>query len=266
MKLRDITVEHLRAYRALRLKSETRTKTVRSIATVNREMARMRMMLNIAVSNDWLVKSPFSKARHGTLITVADEVKRDRIITSGEEKSLLEACDTPARAHLHALVLAALATGARQGELLTLQWKDVDLDALTLTVTSYKAKTVQHRPISINPKLLAVLNKLRTNNPQAGVDERVFGILDNVKWLWKKARLEAGLDGLRFHDLRHTAATRLAQHMQLSEVGRVLGHSTPSTTYRYANLTNDMSRRAGEVLMNYHNESNTQKASVETVH
>jgi integrase len=176
MKLRDITVEHLRAYRALRLTGKTRNKTVRSIATVNREMSKMRMMLNVAVSNDWLIKSPFTKARAGTLITIADEVQRERIITRDEEMRLLDACRTPTRAHLYALVIAALETGARQGELLTLRWDAVDLSASLLWVTSYKAKTVQRREVYITPRLHVELTKLRNG--------------ENMLAAWRPARKE----------------------------------------------------------------------------
>ncbi len=87
MKLRDITVMHLTSYRAQRLQTVTKRKTQRSIATVNREMSKMRMMLNVAVRNDWLVKSPFNKAMAGSLISTADERQRERILTPQEEKN-----------------------------------------------------------------------------------------------------------------------------------------------------------------------------------
>jgi integrase len=99
------------------------------------------------------------------------------------------------------------------------------------------------------------------------VKDLVFGITDNVQWAWEKARSEADLHGLRFHDLRHTVATRLAKRLQLSEVGRILGHSNPETTYRYTTLTRDMSKRASDVLTDFHNEpAVTPDTSIEAVH
>jgi integrase len=78
----------------------------------------------------------------------------------------------------------------------------------------------------------------------------VFGILDNVKRSFTAARSKAGLNDLRFHDLRHTAATRLVgAHIPLSEVGRVLGHSQASTTYRYVNANVETAKRPRQLWM-----------------
>jgi integrase len=83
----------------------------------------------------------------------------------------------------------------------------------------------------------------------------VFGVVDNVQTSFERARADAGINGLRFHDLRHTAATRLAAaHIPLSEVGRVLGHSQPSTTYRYINSNIDTARRAAAALNTFNSE------------
>ena len=80
----------------------------------------------------------------------------------------------------------------------------------------------------------------------------VFGIHDNVKHAFTTVRNKAGLPDLRFHDLRHTAATRLVScHISLTEVGRVLGHTKPQTTYRYTNLTSETARRAAFALESF---------------
>ncbi len=147
--------------------------------------------------------------------------------------------------------------------MLGLHWHDVDLDQRVLTVTSYKGKTVQSRELYITSRMLIEFERLKLEKPVAAgrvlrktgekpAASLVFGITDNVQWAWESARSEAGLDGLRFHDLRHTAATRLASEMQVTEVGRVLGHSNPTTTYRYVNRTPEMVRRAGQVLEQFH--------------
>ena len=80
----------------------------------------------------------------------------------------------------------------------------------------------------------------------------LFGI-GSTKRAWNKARLQAGVTDLRFHDLRHTYATRLvSKHLPLSEVGRVLGHTQPTTTYRYVNANVEMARRAADALNELH--------------
>lgn len=80
-------------------------------------------------------------------------------------------------------------------------------------------------------------------------DDLVFGIADNVKRSFDAVRRAAGIDDVRFHNLRHTAATRLVSaHIPLSEVGRVLGHTQANTTYRYVNANIDTARRAAAAL------------------
>lgn len=74
--------------------------------------------------------------------------------------------------------------------------------------------------------------------------ELVFGIKTSVKNAFNKVKTKAGLADLRFHDVRHTNATRLVGgSMPLSEVGRMLGHTQPSTSYRYVNVNADTARR-----------------------
>jgi len=70
-------------------------------------------MLNDAVVNDWLVRSPFVKAKKGELIAVAHEAKRQVVLSSENELKLLQACGTSRRRHLRAMIIAAIDTGCR---------------------------------------------------------------------------------------------------------------------------------------------------------
>ena len=89
--------------------------------------------------------------------------------------------------------------------------------------------------VAITTCLAIELEKLKASAPDDR-DSLVFGILDNIKRSFTAARSQAGLKDLRFHDLRHTAATRLVgAHIPLSEVGRVLGQTQANATYRYIN-------------------------------
>jgi integrase len=102
--------------------------------------------------------------------------------------------------------------------------------------------------------------ELETLWEQSPKDERqrVFGIVNNVKRSFTTARNAAGLSDVRFHDLRHTHATRLVgAHIPLSEVGRVLGHTQPSTTYRYVNANVETARRASAALDAFNAENET---------
>jgi integrase len=262
-KLRDIRVANLRAYRKHRLFCKNRHRKRLSVATVNRELSTMRAMLNEAMVNDWILVNPFKKVRPGELISIADERRRETILTPEEEKKLLAACETRLRRHLKVLVIAALDTGARQGELLNLRWCDIDFEeGVIKNVTSYKGKTVQRREVPLTTRLRVALLDLKAkrgaaahrrsrvtgNKPDSSL---VFGIANNVQNSWREARIDADLQHLRFHDLRHTAATRLAQTMQLALVGQVLGHSDPKTTHRYVNRTRDVIKQAGIALQNW---------------
>src|SRR6266404_9154857 len=262
-KLREIRVASLRAYRKHRLFCKNRSGKRLCVATVNRELSTMRAMLNEARVNDWILVNPFKKVRPGELISVADERRRETILTPAEEKVLLAACATHWRRHLRVLVIAALDTGARQGELLKLRWSDIAFDeGVIKNVTSYKGKTVQRREVPLTGRLRAALLDLKQKRGAATFkrgrtsgnkpdNALVFGVTNNVQNSWRAARKDANLEHLRFHDLRHTAATRLAQTMQLALVGQVLGHSDPKTTHRYVNRTRDVIKQAGLALQNW---------------
>ncbi len=248
--IRSLTYGSIRQFRDSRFKAKTRSGGERSIASVNRELALLRRMLNVAVAEGWLIRNPFSQGK--PLISSADEKKRERIITRGEEGALLAACSAAKRGHLRAIIIAALDTGCRLGELLKLRWRDVDLEAGQITLIAFNTKTATARTVALTTRLKIELEQLKAQAPE-DQSYRVFGILNNVKRSFAGARKDAGLDTLRFHDLRHSAASRLVQaHIPLSEVGRILGHSQPTTTYRYVNADVETARRAAVALDNFH--------------
>src|SRR5262249_43751714 len=154
IRLRDIQVANLRGYRKHRLFCKNRRGEPLSVATVNRELSTMRAMLNEALVNDWILTNPFKKVRSGELIRIVDESSGETILTIEEEKALLAACSGDLRRHLKALVVAALDTGARQGELLKLRWSDIDFEeGVIKNVTSYKGKTIQRREVPLTGRL-----------------------------------------------------------------------------------------------------------------
>lgn len=253
-RLRSITYADLRAYRALRLQTKSeRTDRELSIATVNRELSMLRRLLNVATSEGWLQRNPFTAGP--PLISAADERKRERILSRDEEARLLDACAPIQRQHLRPLLVAALDTGMRRGELLKLHWSDVNLDGRTIHVRAFHTKTATARDVPISQRLEAELRRLWEISPKQS-DGLVFGIRDNTRMAFTSARKDAELDDVRFHDLRHTAATRLARSgMSLSEVGRILGHSQPTTTYRYINADSATLERAAQAIDSFHAEA-----------
>lgn len=241
--LRSISHGDLMDFRRDLLRSPTRRGDQRSLAHVNRVMATLRRMMGIALRQRWILESPFQGG--DSLISVADERSRERVLSLDEERRLLAACDHPRRRHLRTLLIVALDTGCRRGELLTLRWKDVDFGGQRIVVQAMHTKTLQTRAVPMTARVASELSRLREATPA----ELVFGVVSTVKRSFSSATKEADIVGLRFHDLRHTAATRLAQgHLPLAEVGRILGHSVPATTYRYLNADSDTLRRAVEIL------------------
>ena len=124
---------------------------------------------------------------------------------------------------------------------------------------------MKERQVAITTRLALALERLKASSPD-DTNGLVFGILDNVKRSFTSARSDAGLKDVRFHDLRHTAATRLVgAHIPLSEVGRVLGHTQANTTYRYVNANLQTARRAAAALNMFNSEDTAEPESAEMV-
>lgn len=257
-KIKSITHGDLECFKAIRLKTpvvfgkntcgtDKPGKVIerqRSIGTVHKEMSLLRRVFNIAVQNGWILKNPF--ARGDSLINPGDEKHRERILTREEEEKLLAVC-AGAKAHLRPIIIMALDTGMRRGEIFKLKWSDIDFENGIINIQAFNTKTIRQRQVAITSRLALELQALWGNSP-LNPDALVFGVA-NVKKAFSKARIVAGLPDVRFHDLRHTHATRLvAGHVPLSEVGRVLGHTQANSTYRYVNANVETARRAAAVL------------------
>lgn len=247
-RIRDIRHADLQNFRLQRLQTPTRHGGKRTLATVNREMSMARRMFRVARRQGWIARDPFDDG--DPLIFLSRERERERILSKEEEARLIAACERDPAGLLAPLVIAALDTGCRQGELLKLVWSDVDFDRGVIRIRAFNSKTLRERIVGITPRLRTALLAIAPKKQQP--DARVFG-LPEKEWfgkqrVWTTARRVAGLTDLRFHDLRHTAASRLAQKMSLSDVGKILGHREPRTTWRYANTDETTLARAVEVL------------------
>ena len=155
--------------------------------------------------------------------------------------------------HLRPLVLLAMETGARRGELLSLRWKDVDFDESTLTVHAAASKSGKVRHIPLSQRAREALRGWQADHatnkglvfPSPVTSER----LDNITSAWENLRQRAQLEDFRFHDLRHDFASRLVMRgVDLYTVKELLGHSTIQMTERYSHLAPDAKRAAIAVL------------------
>lgn len=245
-RLRSITHGDVLQFRTQRLDTKVRFKTAperpRSIATVNRELTVLKRMLSIAHREGWILKHPFSGS--DTIISPSDENKRTRVLSYDEEDLLLDACDER-REKLRVIIICALDTGMRRGEIFSLRWRDVDLTNKRINIQAMNTKTLRSRSVPISDRLLSELSAMPRNDAVS----RVFGITDTVKRSWATAKRIAGIKDLKFHDLRHTCATRLVQGgLPLPEVSRILGHTSIVTTFRYANVDDSTLDRALGIL------------------
>jgi integrase len=252
-----------------KIKSE-RLKAGLNPATVNRDLARIRAALSKALEWDLIAAHPLGKVKRAK----GGDDGRIRFLSVGEEKALRKALDDrearfrtrrdsgsawrrergreplPAIVgyydHLLPMTLVALNTGLRRGELTAIAWADVNLVAKLLTIRAGYAKSGKARHIPLNAEALEILKRYRR---QHSGDGRLFAV-DSVKKAWNALVEAAGLADFRFHDLRHTFASKLVMAgVDLNTVRELLGHADIRMTLRYAHLAPEHKAAAVERLV-----------------
>jgi len=216
-------------------------KSGRKPSTWNRYRALLMKFFNLAIEWGYLKENPVK----GTKKFSEDEGRRSRVLTEEEERILLSKSSET----LKQIILIALHTGMRLGEILSMKWDDVDFRNEVIRIPHSKSK--KQRVIPINKVVWQVLTSLRFQN---GKSEYVFSHPDgkrikSFKTAWKGALRRAGIRNLRFHDLRRTFATRILENgKNLESIRKLLGHSDISTTQRYLSSEIDELRDAVESL------------------
>jgi len=244
-RIKSITHSDLENFKLERLKTTTVRGSERSITSVNRELQLMRAVLNFAKRNGWTVNNPFEQGE--SLISQAQENRRDRVLSREEEMRLLAACNGR-RAHLRSILICALDTGMRRGEILQLRWKDVNIEEGIITIRATTTKTMRPRSVPMSTRLREELKRMKEKAPD-DTEFLVFGIDSDVKHGFTSACEKAGIEDFHFHDCRHTATTRLAQSgLSPLEVMRITGHSQLTTLTRYFNQTNEQLKKAAAAL------------------
>jgi integrase len=261
-KLRSITYGDIRSYKQLRLQTPTHSdrarhrrelqtnkqaelRSTRSIAAVNKELGRLRRMLNIATREQWLTRNPFNNGES----LISAETPRTRILAREEEAKLFAAIDAkPKRAHVRGICLLALDCALRRGEVFTLRWSDVDLDRRTVTVTALNSKTARPRTVALTIRAYQELERLWQNSTH-DANALVFGVSVTIKTAWRKICRAAGVKDFHFHDCRATSISRMIQAgIPPAEVMRISGHSTLRAFYIYVRADVDTAYRAASAL------------------
>jgi integrase len=235
MPIGKITKNDIARYRKLRHEDHWRTHTKAgkplSETTVNRDVEVVRRMLYWATDEGFIPANPIARVR-----LVRERRTRRPVMSVAEEVKLLAASSK----HLRPIVIAALDTGMRRGELLNQRWEDLDFDRKLISVTHSKTPEGEQRLIPMTDRLMELLMTMRKpsgivftyetvsintidGRPVREVNEQP---IRRIKTAWAGALRRAQIPHYRFHDLRHTFNSRLAEIGIIADVRKaVMGHS-----------------------------------------
>jgi len=229
--IKRLKVRHFAQYRDERLKSVTGS-------TVARELSVINQALQIAI-NEWEVPleiNPLSKVKSPSV-----NRSRERRLKAGEYNRLVTACSLSQNPWLKPIVLLAVETAMRRGELLALNWEFVRSETCTCCLPLTKNGSSREIPLSLNA------HRILDDLPRS-LDGRVFPLSATaLRGLWSRAIRRAGLDDLRFHDLRHEATSRFFEKgLNVMEVATITGHKDLRMLQRYTHLrAEDLAKKLG---------------------
>jgi integrase len=225
----------------LRLKP-TRHGSVRTVASINREIGVLRHIFRKAVEWELVEESPFDK---GKSLQFKENNSRIRYLTEEEISKLLAECKP--KKHIYHIVVCALNTGMRRGEILTLRWNQIRNNFIYLE----KTKTNERREIPINDDFAKILKEIRKKQELKSKNVFIYHGLtvQRVDRAFKYALKNAGIENFKFHDLRHTFASHAVMRgASLKEVQELLGHKSMTMTMRYAHLSQEHKKKAVNLL------------------
>ncbi len=209
----------------------------------NRAIARLRHLFNWAVRKGYVAETPFRRGGVAVIsFNTRAETPRERRLTADEEQRLLEHAATQ---RMKDLIIAALETGCRRGELLSMQFSQVHWKQDVIILPAEKTKTRRARSIPITKQLREVLER-RQKGPDGrtlGPGCYVFGTstgeqITSLQEAWERTCDAAKIEGLHFHDLRREFGSRLLESgANWHQVRDWLGHANITMTSRYLATT-----------------------------
>jgi len=225
--------------------------TKRTTATTNRYMSSLSSLLSYASTHlNWLSENPALRLKK-----LKESRGRDRVLTEEEITRLLSAAKESKSPYLYCIILLSLTTGARQGELLNLDWKDIDFENKIAFIR--ESKNGHPRSIALCDPVLEELHRFHKNHnphkPLVFASKTAFGRVD-LKKAWQNALSRAAIKNCRAHDMRHTfctlAAARGASNLQLATA---TGHKTLAMLMHYthmdAKVTKEFSNQISEQIL-----------------
>lgn len=205
---------------------DDRLKQVQS-ASVRRELVVLRHVFEVAKS-EWNIPLASNPVR--SIKLPKDSKPRERRLEDGEASKLFDAISKRSAWYVRPFLALAIETGMRRGELLSIRWRYVDLQKRTLKVQ--QTKNGDARTVPLTPRAVEVLSSLEK------IGDKVFPIKANaVRLAWERLRAKAGLEDIRFHDLRHEAVSRFFEYgLSTTEVASISGHKDIRMLFRYTHL------------------------------
>jgi integrase len=224
-----------------------------SLATVNRELAVLRQMMLHALDEGLITRNIFG--RSSNLIELSKEKERSRVLSIDEELRLLAACSGRFESeytrtirgkeqtiishfeidnrHLRTMIMLAIDSGLRRGEMFKMKWADVDFENNFLHIVTSNTKSEKYRAVPLSARCRSALVILKDQSD----DDRPFPFTD-IKRSFATAKRLAGVKDLRFHDLRRTASVRWQESdTPLGIASKFLGHSEVKMTVKHYTAT-----------------------------
>ncbi len=206
-----------------------------SASRVNRYIAIFSHVCTVAANEwEWLEDNPVRKIKKRP-----EPRGRSRFLSDVERDALLEACKDAPYPYTYLIVVLAISTGMRKGEILNIRWSDVDLERGQIVL--HETKNKERRVVPLTGRALALVlehRKIRRIDTDMLFPSQRGDKAYEIKRSWEGALKRAGIENFRFHDLRHSAASYLAMNgASLAEIAEVLGHKTLAMVKRYAHMS-----------------------------
>ena len=243
--LNDITplvIEKFKAQRVNEMKKASPAGPERRLkpATINRNLECLKSIFNKAIAwGKYSGENPVKKVKF-----FKENNQRLRFLEREEIIKLLSNCNR----HLKPIVILALNTGMRRGEILGLKWRDIDFKRGIIYIYDTKNKEKREVPVNEQAKTALIRTRKHPQSEYVFCNQNGSPMTQNRK-SFLTALKKSGIKDFKFHDLRHTFASHLVMSgVDLNTVRELLGHKSTEMTLRYSHLSPDHRKRAVDVL------------------
>lgn len=197
--------------------------------TVNLYLGILRTAYNLALDNEWLEKNPFK----GKKVNFKLKPRAIEYLKKDDENKL----DSFMPDYFQPILITALNSGLRRGNIINLKWKQLDFNFRTIEITENKGN--KHIKLPMNDTLYELFSNMEKISDYVFINPRTGNKWNTTAFNkeWRTIRQKAGLNNLKFHGLRHTVATRLAkENVPIPIIKEVMTHSDISTTMQYTHV------------------------------